>query len=367
MEGAGGFMGEKLRIQFEGATVVLKRLTQPAKLAVSRALGLTREAHFYQQCPLDAHLLPSLPRVYFAWADDETGERWVFMEDLAADGVQLGQLFGPGNPNNWELHRSGELERLQQRILSATAPDAATALASISHHVFRVLAGVHASCWNDPRLASRSWLRSGSWYFQPDAPGVQEQWTTTMRSAWEHWETYQQQGPLDESIWPPELVTMMTAAFDRATFANFLVFSRETPFTLVHGDCHPANMMWLPHAAEPLKLLDWEMVGVGSGPQELGQFVISHLEPGLRRQLEHQLVRSYYDELLARRPELVDRYLFSSCWSEYVAGGLGRWLWFLAWLSTVMGPDHMRFFCAQVLAFMNDHQITPASVPLPRI
>ena len=41
----------------------------------------------------------------------------------------------------------------------------------------------------------------------------------------------------------------------------------DTVWTLVHGDYHPANQLIDPHSEEiNLISLDWEMVGLGSGP-----------------------------------------------------------------------------------------------------
>lgn len=39
-----------------------------------------------------------------------------------------------------------------------------------------------------------------------------------------------------------------------------------------------------------LLLLDWENVGIGSGPQEIGQYLISHMDPSLRAQVEREVV-----------------------------------------------------------------------------
>ena len=39
-----------------------------------------------------------------------------------------------------------------------------------------------------------------------------------------------------------------------------------------------------------LLLLDWENVGIGSGPQEIGQYLISHMDPSLRAQVEREIV-----------------------------------------------------------------------------
>ena len=52
--------------------------------------------------------------------------------------------------------------------------------------------------------------------------------------------------------------------------------------TFVNGDCWPRNVMLSPNAdigQHQLRLLDWEMTGLGSGPQDLGQYVISNIDP----------------------------------------------------------------------------------------
>ena len=60
---------------------------------------------------------------------------------------------------------------------------------------------------------------------------------------------------------------------------------------------HPANAMVRPAGLEGkhrVALLDWEMVGIGSGPQEIG-FMLSHYRPEERAKVERSMVRSYYD------------------------------------------------------------------------
>ena len=153
----------------------------------------------------------------------------------------------------------------------------------------------------------------------------------------------------------------------------------------VHGDFHPANMMWqrLVCDGEPLSgrlvILDWEVVGLGSGPQDLAQYLISHASPELRRSCEIQLVQEYYATLTGGEsasnsmpgvsPSVVDHsgYSFEMCWAEYVAGGSERWIWLLALLST-MCPDSMnQYFHDQVGAFLRDHEVTPESIGMPRV
>jgi len=44
----------------------------------------------------------------------------------------------------------------------------------------------------------------------------------------------------------------------------------EKVWTLVHGDYHPANQLIDPKQEDArVTSLDWEMVGLGSGPQEV--------------------------------------------------------------------------------------------------
>ena len=116
-----------------------------------------------------------------------------------------------------------------------------------------------------------------------------------------------------------------------------------TRFSLVHGDAHPHNALWVNQRTDEAKLvlIDFEMVGVGSPAQELGQYMISHMEPETRRACEDQVVRAYHEELLRMiKPTTQDQdkggetaatepYTFEACWAEYIAGGIGRWVWFI--------------------------------------
>ena len=58
-------------------------------------------------------------------------------------------------------------------------------------------------------------------------------------------------------------------------------------WTIVLGDCWPRNLMWVTSNCQgddekvdsAIKLLDREMVGLGSGPQDLGQYMLSNMDP----------------------------------------------------------------------------------------
>jgi hypothetical protein len=52
-----------------------------ASAGTSKALGLIREALFYQSLAKD--LKTKIPRVYYAYGDKETGEKVLILEDLS--------------------------------------------------------------------------------------------------------------------------------------------------------------------------------------------------------------------------------------------------------------------------------------------
>ena len=116
---------------------------------------------------------------------------------------------------------------------------------------------------------------------------------------------------------------------------------------------------------EMLKLLDWEMVGLGSGPQDLGQYVLSNMDPTERRECEEDLIKAYFEELKKCGVTNVD---WDYCWSEYKLGGLERWLWFLIYFAGQQGPifSWTQFFHDQVSEFMKDHNITADDIVQPR-
>jgi hypothetical protein len=194
-------------------------------------------------------------------------------------------------------------------------------------------------------------------------------------------------------------ITYFRAAF-RAELAS-------RPLTLSHGDFHPANMMIkLPPTAATasaattvtsaatattataataatsadattnttrekasIVMLDFEQIGVGSGPQDLGQYLISHATPADRQLIEvcGGPIDCYYEKLCSLNGNVAATMTKEQCRQEYVEGGLGRWLWFLPVLNSMCPPKMTQYFHDQVLAFLNDHGITSANVPMPRV
>ena len=61
-----------------------------------------------------------------------------------------------------------------------------------------------------------------------------------------------------------------------------------------------------------------------------------------------------------------DEYPLESCWAEYVAGGAGRWAWFVPYLAHNM-PSIGQYFHDQLAAFLRDHVSEPSEAPMPRV
>jgi len=93
----------------------------------------------------------------------------------------------------------------------------------------------------------------------------------------------------------------MKHSFDSVSWKDFQEQIHSRPWTVVQGDCHAGNALWpsKPGMERGVTLIDFEVVGLGSGAQELGQFVISHMTPEVRRANEKRLVEEYHTELIA--------------------------------------------------------------------
>lgn len=353
-------------VELADGSVLALVIKMAAAAQMSQTLGLAREAYFYSHwreletvdgasCELDL----VLPRVFHAEGMMETGSKIIVMEDLSATSVQLGYLFGSGNPNNWD------------KDLAALSAGKAN-VSEATRLAFSAAAKLHAPYWCQSLLvgnASLSWLRGTQWLAGQDASG----WKAAQANVARLWDEVKAKiadgAAIDYKVqWDPLLVACLDAAISKAAgdggWERYQAELQARPFTLVHGDFHPANLLYKEDDGQVL-LVDWEAVGLGSGPQELGQFMISHTEPNLRAALEKQAVEDYYSELTALNPQVA--MTLEQCWQEYVAGGLGRWLFFLPYDGWGAPPAVSQYFCNQCLAFIKDHGVTPESVPMPRM
>ena len=164
-----------------------------------------------------------------------TGEKTIIMEDLG-DAIQSGYFFGPVSPHNWN-------KDLLQKTRGLSAKISALDVAKVAA---RAAADVHASFFRDAELAKDglSWLRGSRW-ISGEGQELWEAYQGQSRAAWESLD-FADSGVL----WDPFLRECIDAAIGRAKaenggFPSFLAWMEKAPWSLVHGDFHPANCMLL--------------------------------------------------------------------------------------------------------------------------
>ncbi|KJE96915.1 hypothetical protein CAOG_07163 [Capsaspora owczarzaki ATCC 30864] len=367
------------------ASLIVKR-TSAHGAEQSRALGLAREADFYTLlAPAIDPECAFIPRVYYASGDrDATGLKTIVMEDLALKGgVQSGYFFGNNSMLNWG-----------KDLATLTLPFPTVTEREVTIRAFEQAADLHASFWCDSdrllrnQSPERQFLRAAPWIAGSNEPADRESFATSVQTARAGWDKFMAEEP--RPFTPHPLVVRLMEHCLGA--ANYDVYTRMwksssslsssssggLPFTVVQGDAHPANMMVVraPQRASgwDLVMLDWEVVGVGSGPQDLGQFAISHAAPALRRSYEREAVAVYHARLNSQLEHKAaaaglphTSVSADFVWREYVEGGLCRWVWLLGLLVGFPLPAPARqYFHDQVLAFCQDHAPDPTVLGMIR-
>ncbi|CAF0950988.1 unnamed protein product [Adineta steineri] len=368
MKGAGGNSGVMNRLMVtynNGLTTsyILKVNSEGTEQAA--ALGLPREALFYDQ--FASKIKNIVPRTFYSEGDMKAGTKAIVLEDLSVlnkdgcDYVQMGLYFTAHSPLNWEKVQKGEMDSL---MLSGYK------IEELMRKAFECGADLHATYWNNKALAQDKdldWLRGHDWYrgegkdtWQASQSLVQNIWKSETKNI---------------SGWDPKFVSLLEASVAKIDWDDFQNRIHNTAFTLVHGDFHPANLMVARKKDSDnvifgdVKLMDWEVVGVGCGPQDMGQFVISHVPPEIRRKLEKQVFReAYYDKLVEKlKAKTVEKLpTFEECWHEYVYGGVERWVWLLVVCNNIFPKSAGDYFYNQVKDFANDHRVNVETIGMPR-
>ena len=336
--------------------VIIKQVPEKGR-PLSQQLGLAREALFYKHFLSELSDPTTVPKIYYSFGDITKGEKCVVMEDLSESAVDSAVFFGPGNPNSWNKDLQSHVNRANEALGRTISTS------EVAEKTFRVMARIHAKFWKrkDVLLSSdKAWLRGQSWLRGEG----HESWEASqglVRSIWHQYTATADSTDKKSITWDPVLKSAVAKAIEGISWEAQM--ARLNPdhshWTLVHGDFWPGNVMWMIRDGS-IKLLDWEMCGLGSGPQDLGQYVLSNMEPAERRANERRLIEAYHEELCAAGVKDVG---FDFCWQEYKVGGLERWLWFLVYFLGQEGfTDWAQFFHDQMASFMHDHGITADDV-----
>jgi aminoglycoside/choline kinase family phosphotransferase len=161
-------------------------------------------------------------------------------------------------------------------------------------------ADLHATFWNDPRLAVCAWLPG------PNDPVVAV-YDQLFRMTWDAF------GERVAGLVPPEHLAAALRAIDR--FDEIGARFDAAPRTLLHGDYRLDNLMFAADGA-PVAL-DWQLAQWGRGPGDLALFAAGSIEPDVRRACEDEMVARYHGRLLARG---VAGYDLDQCRLDYRLG-----------------------------------------------
>uniref|UniRef100_A0A0G4IAM3 Aminoglycoside phosphotransferase domain-containing protein n=1 Tax=Chromera velia CCMP2878 TaxID=1169474 RepID=A0A0G4IAM3_9ALVE len=359
--------------------LVLKA-TRPEGLQGSKQVGLAREGVFLDRMTRVSDtrdpLFPLkvlLPKCLWAKGDMDLGGKALVMEKI--DGVQSGYFFGKHSPHNWDV----DVEAETKDIGGVSELDVCCLAAELG-------AILHARHIGDRSLLedaeNQECLRASKWF----GGQGRESWEGTMgyaKSVWkDQWRptidekgVQRFEGKEDTIEWPLSLVNLMDQSFEKVTWEAFQqsALVSEGRFTLVHGDFHPGNMI-VTRKEKGLALVDWEVVGVGSGPQDLGQYMVSHSHPSVRRQNQKAILDAYCkvfqtnlsEESFEQHFKKDEKLLREWVNREYAEGGVGRWIWLLPLCGLAFSPKKQQYFVNQVAALLDDFPEIFDKVPLPR-
>ncbi|KAJ3408982.1 hypothetical protein HDU80_003638 [Chytriomyces hyalinus] len=341
--------------------IVKSTASEAASLSLAQHLGLAREA-FFLLSPNGRIPAKHLPQVKFAHGDMVTGEKIIIMDELSSH-IQSGYLFGKCSPHNWA-------KDLESVTGIPEGPQRQEMTRRVTRHAFEAAAKVHAAFWKDSTILDRSWMRASDW-MQGEG---QASWEAAQKAATDCWaEATKKIAEGQSSIqWNPKLLQCMDASFAKISWQEYRrkVMDPDHVFTLVHGDYHPANMMWKfgkdGEDEDSLIILDWEVVGFGSGPQDCAQYLISHMYPHEQRMWEGELIQAYHSMLVQSGVDQ-STYPLDHCKKDFVSGGIARWVWLFAHLAAKCPDDWVKYFHDQLAAFIEDHHITPDNIEMPRV
>lgn len=226
-----------------------------------------REIFFYRE--LAARVPIAKPRCYYAEIVGEGPEFALILEDMA-----------PAKQGDQQRGCSPEIAR--------------AALAE--------LAKLHGPTWNDARLRGHALIA------EPSAEGsVQGR------------ELYAAMLPAFLARFAPELEPDERAIIEAVAKSNGPPHAYPAaPLALVHIDYRLDNLLIDERSSPPrVSVVDWQSLVLGSPLSDVAYFLGASLLPEVRRPIERELVRAYYDALCA---EGVRGYAWEQCWSDYRRG-----------------------------------------------
>lgn len=129
------------------------------------------------------------------------------------------------------------------------------------------------------------------------------------------------------------------------------------PQTVVHRDAQVDNVLF----GDGAVLLDWQFMGRGKGVHDLAFFLISSVQPDVRRGCEDAMIARYHGALG------VEGYSLEACRRDYLFGAI--WRLFITAMATTQldnATDHKKAWrradLERLIAFCEDHGIGPETL-----
>jgi aminoglycoside phosphotransferase (APT) family kinase protein len=211
----------------EPVTLVAKSGAEDAETRLFLAPFLAREARFYAEIAPTADL--PTPHVFYAAADEATGEFLIIMEDLS-------HYAWPG------LIEGCSLEQAQLAV--------------------EQLAALHARWWDAEELRAVDWIPT----FMADA----DESGSSFRSMWERMTAHY------STLIPPNMAALGERLYHNfpAIYAALVSDATQERLTMCHGDYRLGNLAFATLPLDPpIKVIDWSHVRKGRGATDLVYFV----------------------------------------------------------------------------------------------
>lgn len=295
-----GFTGGGLfRVTLNDGSVVAKLSPEDAKLRAMFARGNAREVQFYQMSAGQDLPVPDCP---FGAFDPDTGASALVIEDM------------------------GNLRAVSFLAGCDTADIAA---------VVDTLAAVHGAFWEREAIS--------------DVPALALLDEFDFSQIWAAYPTVVA-GLLPGVVLPDWFVALgdALAADAREIFTR----NMAGPQTIVHRDAQLDNVLFGKGAV----LLDWQFMGRGKGVHDLAFFLISSVQPDVRRACEDAMIVRYHAALG------VAGYSLNDCRADYVFGAV--WRLFITAMATTQldnATPHKQAWrradLERLIAFCEDHKL----------
>lgn len=390
---AGGHYAEVFSLALTTASTSTPTLNLIVKLLAQghRLQGFEREIPVYENflTPLINRGLINAPRFYFGDFDADSGAKIVVLEQLNA--VHCGRFFGFTSPHN----QGKDLDLMCKDYPGITDVE-------ITRKAFIQVAQLHGAYWCLPKEQIPDYIRGGDWLGvtatsattttsdqtetkSPLSVG-EEQYNAILSFARDQWPLRHEKRP--NCKFNPYLESIVQHSIDSSTYQSFTNVLNSSPHTIIHSDFYPANALveLVPdedgdgkNLKSKVFLIDYEVISIGQGPQDLAQWMISHVHPETRLANEQELLMVYRNALIEvwtkvhgadKAQEFERNYPHEKLIGDYIAGG-GKWIWLIAiCVSSLDSISDVLYqhFIDQLTHFFQtfDVQIAKGNVPGPR-